>query len=241
MSTHFAKDNRDAPNTDNPCYNYAMKPYNYILLDWDGSIAQTLNLWPDALDIVLSKQGVALKRNELVEACGGVAAFLASHTQLSETEGRVVLEDATEIVKQRLPYVELYPDALDVLSALRNDGKHLALITSSVRPVVAPLLEKFGLNELFEAAIYIEDTNNRKPHPEPLRKALKLLGGTEAEAIMIGDTAKDINAAENAGVDSVLFYPVEHQAIYDLDKLMKHKPTYVISEFWDLVKLVQSI
>lgn len=214
-----------------------MKKYKYILLDWDGNIAQTLNLWPDALDIVLRKQDIKLKRSELIEACGGVAAFLASHTALSEAEGKVVLEDATEIVKQRLPHVELYPDAIDVLNDLKKSGKRLALITSSIRVVVEPLLKKYSLDTLFDAVICIEDTENRKPHPEPLHKALELLGGNADEAIMIGDTAKDILAGENAGVDSVLFYPVEHQDIYSLDKLMEHKPTYVISEFWDVSKL----
>lgn len=214
-----------------------MKKYQYILLDWDGNLAQTLNMWPDAIDIVLQKQGIHLKRSELIEACGGVAAFLSTHTELSEAEGKVVLEDATEIVKERLPLVELYPDAIDVLNDLKKSGKKLAVITSSIRSVVTPLLEKFNLNDLFDAVVCIEDTEHRKPHAEPLQKALQILGGNEEEAIMIGDTEKDILAAHNAGVDSILFYPVEHQEFYKLEKLMEHKPTYVVSEFWDITKI----
>lgn len=214
-----------------------MKKYQYILLDWDGNLAQTLNMWPDAIDIVLQKQGIHLKRSELIEACGGVAAFLSTHTDLSEAEGRVVLEDATEIVKERLPLVELYPDAIDVLNDLKKTGKKLAVITSSIRSVVTPLLEKFNLNDLFDAVVCIEDTEHRKPHAEPLQKALEILGGNEEEAVMIGDTEKDILAAHNAGVDSILFYPVEHQEFYKLEKLMEHKPTYVVSEFWDITKI----
>lgn len=214
-----------------------MKKYQYILLDWDGNLAQTLNMWPDAIDIVLQKQSIHLKRNELIEACGGVAAFLSTHTELSEAEGKVVLEDATEIVKERLPLVELYPDAIDVLNDLKKSGKKLAVITSSIRSVVTPLLEKFKLNDLFDAVVCIEDTEHRKPHAEPLQKALEILGGNEEEAVMIGDTEKDILAAHNAGVDSILFYPVEHQEFYKLEKLMEHKPTYVVSEFWDITKI----
>lgn len=216
-----------------------MKKYKYILLDWDGNLAQTLNMWPDAIDIVLQKQDIRLKRSELIEACGGVAAFLSTHTQLSQAEGKVVLEEATEIVKERLPLVELYPDAIDVLNDLKKSGKKLAVITSSIRSVVTPLLEKFNLNDLFDAVVCIEDTERRKPHAQPLQKALEILGGTESEAIMIGDTEKDILAAHNAGVDSILFYPVEHQEFYKLEKLIEHKPTYVISEFWDVTKIAE--
>jgi len=217
-----------------------VKQYNYILLDWDGNLAQTLNMWPDALDIVLKKQDIHLKRNELIEACGGVAAFLSTHTELSEAEGRVVLEDATEIVKERLPMVELYPDAIDVLRELKAKDKKLALITSSIRVVVESLLDKFALTDLFDAVVCIEDTEHRKPHAEPLQKALELMGGNEREAVMIGDTEKDILAAHNAGVDSILFYPVEHQEFYSFEKLIAHKPTYVISEFWDVVKIIST-
>lgn len=220
------------------CIIYLMKTYQYILLDWDGNIAQTLGLWPDAIDIVLRrKHSIHLGHEELVKACGGVAAFLSSHTDLSIDEGKLVLEEATEIVKERLPIVELYPDAMDVLRMLKEKGKNLAVITSSIRSVVEPLLEKYGMEGLFDAVVCIEDTKHRKPHAEPLLKALELMGGTAERALMVGDTEKDILAGHNAGVDSVLFYPVEHQLYYSLDELKGHNPTYVISDFGDLVKI----
>lgn len=54
---------------------------------------------------------------------------------------------------------------------------------------------------------------------------------------MIGDTEKDIAVANNAGIDSVLFYPPEHEEFYSLEKLKEHNPTYVISDFKELIKL----
>lgn len=220
---------------------YLMKTYQYILLDWDGNIAQTLGLWPDAIDIVLRKKyAVQLSHGELVKACGGVAAFLSSHTDLSVDEGKLVLEDATKIVKQRLPTVELYPDAADVLHTLKDKGKSLAVITSSIRSVVEPLLEKYEMKDLFDAVICIEDTKHRKPHAEPLLKALELIGGATEQALIVGDTEKDIVAGHNAGVDSVLFYPIEHQTYYSLDELKRYNPTYVISDFFDLVKMTST-
>ncbi|HYG83247.1 MAG TPA: HAD family hydrolase [Verrucomicrobiae bacterium] len=214
-----------------------MKHYNYILLDWDGNLAQTLNVWLDALDIVLQKRGFTFTREQLMKATGGVSVFLATHTSLPETEGEGVLLEAIEIVKEHLPQVELYPDAFEVLHDLQKAGKHLALVTSSTRAIVLPVLQRFGLDILFEAIVCFDDVTQPKPHPEPLQKALKLMGGTEAEAIMIGDTSSDIKAAENAGVDSVLFYPLEHQQLYSLEALLAHKPTYVVSDFREVTKI----
>lgn len=213
------------------------KSYQYVLLDWDGNLAQTLNMWPDALDIVLRRQNIILSRRNLIEACGGVAAFLEEHTELTNEDGKKVLEDATEIVKEMLPNVELYPDAIAVLNELKTRGKKLALITSSIRSVVEPLLEKFHLNELFDTVVCIEDTVNRKPHPEPLELALRHINGIKGQAVMIGDTEKDIKAAANAELDSILFYPPEHKEFYDLSKLKENNPTYVIHDFKQVLEI----
>jgi pyrophosphatase PpaX len=217
-----------------------MKEYNYILLDWDGNIAQTLDLWPNALDEALQKRGIKLTRSQLIESCGGFVAYATKHTRITADEATKGLAEATDIVRGKLSGVELYPGAADVLAQLKADGKHLALITTSERRLVEPVLEKFKLADLFEVVITDEDVDkeHRKPHPEPLQKALQAMDGAPDETIMVGDRDKDILAAHNAGMDSVLFCSIEHQQFYSLDKLMEHKPTYIISEFGDLIKVV---
>jgi len=217
-----------------------MKKYNYILLDWDGNIAHTLNLWPDALGEVLEKRGHSLTHQQLVASTWGFVAYVTEHTDISTEEATRAMEEANEIVTSRLPSVELFPDAPEVLAELKAKGKHLALITTSQRRMVVPVLKKFGIYELFEAIITDDDVTKeqRKPHPKPLLMALEKMGGSPEESIMVGDRDKDIVGGHNAGTDSVLFCSVEHQQHYSLDKLMEHHPTYVISEFRDLLKVV---
>ena len=217
-----------------------MKPYNYILLDWDGNIAHTLDLWPDALDEVLQKRGFKLTRQQLIESTWGFVAYVTKHTDIAPEEAAKALAEANEVVVSRSPDVELFPDAPEVLAELKNRGKHLALITTSERRMIAPVLEKYKIVDLFEAIITDDDIKKaeRKPNPRSLFMALEKMGGTPEQAVMVGDRDKDIVAGHNAGTDSVLFCSVEHQKHYNLEKLMEHKPTYVISEFRDLVKVV---
>lgn len=215
------------------------KSYNYILLDWDGNIAQTLDLWPDALNEVLQKRGYSLTRQQLIESTWGFVAYVTEHTDISPEEAAKAMDEAGEIVVSRSPDIELFPDAPETLMALKESGKHLALITTSERRMVMPALEKYGITELFETIITDDDIEKaeRKPHPKPLLMALERMDGTPDKAIMVGDRDKDIVAARNAGMDSVLFCPVEHQKHYSLEKLMEHKPTYVISQFSGLLKV----
>lgn len=218
-----------------------MKKYDYILLDWDGNIANTLNLWPDSLDKVMRKQGYSLTRRQLIESTWGFVAYITKHTDISPEEATKALQEASEIVVSRSPDVGLFPDTPEVLKGLKDSGKHLALITTSERRMVTPTLKKYGITELFETIITDEDIKKaeRKPHPKPLLMALERMNGTPDKAIMVGDRDKDIVAARNAGMDSVLFCSVEHQKHYDLKRLMEHRPTYVISEFKDLLKIVE--
>jgi HAD superfamily hydrolase (TIGR01662 family) len=217
-----------------------MKSYTYILLDWDGNIAHTLNLWPDALDEVMKKRGYSLARQQLIESTWGFVAYVTEHTNISPQEATKAMNEANKIVVSRSPNVKLFPGAPEVLKELKASGKHLALITTSERRMVMPVLEKYDIAKLFETIITDDDIEKteRKPHPKPLRMALERMGGTPGKAIMVGDRDKDIMAAKNAGMDSVLFCSTEHQHQYNLEKLLEHKPTYVISEFRDLLKVV---
>lgn len=217
-----------------------MKFYNYILLDWDGNIAHTLDLWPDALNEVMQKRGYSLTRQQLIESTRGFVAYVTEHTDISPEEATKAMSEAGEIVVSRSPDVELFPDTPEVLKELKDSGKHLALITTSERRMVMPALKKYGIAELFETIITDDDIEKveRKPHPKPLLMALERMGGTPDKAIMVGDRDKDILAGQNAGMDTALFCSVEHQKHYSLEKLMQHKPTYVLSKFSNLLKIV---
>ena len=48
---------------------------------------------------------------------------------------------------------------------------------------------------------------------------------------MIGDTEKDIEAAKNAEIDSILFYHPEYKKFYSLEYMNSHDPTHVIDDF----------
>lgn len=218
-----------------------MKQYDYILLDWDGNIAHTLDLWPDALDEVLQKRGFSLTRQQLIESTWGFVAYVTKQVNISPEEATKAMNEANKIVVSRSPHVELFPDAPEVLRELKESGKHLALITTSERRMVTPALEKYNIADLFETIITDDDIEKaeRKPNPKPLLMALERMGGTPDKAIMVGDRDKDIVAGHNAGTDSVLFCSVEHQRHYSLEKLMEHKPTYFISEFRDLIKVAE--
>lgn len=212
-----------------------MKQYKYILLDWDGNLARTLDVWLAALKVPLERRGIYLTDEE-------IGANFMVFKERMEARGvedvDAIIDEADVIATREVPNVELYPDAIVVLAGLKKAGKLIVLVTTSRHDQIDPLLSKYNMNVLFDFVVCGDDTVCQKPNPEPLEKALALLGAHSDKdaAVMVGDSSADIEAANNAGIDSILFYPPSHSKYYDLGKLREYGPTYVVHDFRELVQ-----
>ena len=207
----------------------------YVLLDWDGNLAQTLQIWLEVWRAALSKRGFYLSDAQFGAHFGTLMGQMPSWG-ISDPEA--IWEDADKFAKKKLPGADLYPDALEVLERLHEKNKKLALVTSALRFDMDHLLKRYDIAQFFDVIITHDDVAHHKPHPESLEKALSILSGNKEQAIMIGDTDKDIEAANNAGIESILFYPPEHERFYNLDKFKKSSPTYVVRDFKEILDIV---
>jgi phosphoglycolate phosphatase-like HAD superfamily hydrolase len=52
---------------------------------------------------------------------------------------------------------------------------------------------------VFDAAVYADDVEHGKPHPEALLRALEELGVAPAATVYVGDTTVDLEMASAAG------------------------------------------
>jgi pyrophosphatase PpaX len=212
-----------------------MKRYRYILLDWDGNLVKTLDIWLEACREALVKKGFALSDEEIA-ACFG--AFETRFRSMGVENVGALIDEIDRLAKQKLPEAEFYPDALEVLEVLKQRGKKLALLTTSFRANLDHLLKRYRLSDSFEAIIANEDVRHFKPHPESIETALARINGVREQAVMIGDSDKDIGAATNAGIDSILFYPPEHKKYYDLKQLRKLHPTHVVTDLRQILPII---
>jgi beta-phosphoglucomutase-like phosphatase (HAD superfamily) len=124
------------------------------------------------------------------------------------------------------------------LEALKGYGKRIAIFSTMDRPIFEPAMEHRNLNAVVEVAVAGTDVEHRKPHPDGILKALQDLGIAQADygdAVYIGDKDTDIEAAKNAGVDGILYYPAAHQLMYDLEDLRKHNPVSIIADWSELL------
>lgn len=93
----------------------------------------------------------------------------------------------------------VYPGVIEALERLRAAGLRLACVTNKAPAFTKPLLEKSGLAPLLDAVVTADEVGRRKPHPAPFLHACKRLQVQPAEAVVIGDSANDAEAARAAG------------------------------------------
>ncbi len=91
----------------------------------------------------------------------------------------------------------------ELLPHLVQDGHTLCVCTNKREDMARKLLIEFDLMQHFSSVTGGDSFKFRKPDPRHLCETVELAGGSMENAIMIGDSSTDINAAKNAGIPSI--------------------------------------
>jgi pyrophosphatase PpaX len=135
--------------------------------------------------------------------------------------------------------IKEFPGVEDSLARLRSAGIKVAVVTSKRRFSVDMALKSFpGLGDVVDQWITMEDTTEHKPRPEPLLKALELLGNVPREqAAYVGDSPFDIAAAKAAGVKSVAV----SWGAFSEDALSAAEPDHLVPDLDAAVDILLSL
>jgi len=177
-----------------------------VLFDLDGtlldSIAPLVKSWKLALEKFGLKESdrtirklLGLSAPEIVERIAGT---------LPPEERKRLNEVRREIYEDLWPKeAKLYPDAVEVLEALRKKYK-LAVISSNKRDRLLRKLKHFKLEKYFDAVVSYEDVGKGKPEPDMVLRACEELEVLPSEAAVVGDAIYDVEMAKRAGSLSIL-------------------------------------
>ena len=99
--------------------------------------------------------------------------------------------------------VRPYAGIVEFVQWLADEGHPMALVTSKADWMAEKALVLVGLDRLIPTIVGCDTCVNHKPHPEPVERALGLLGATRANAIFVGDSPHDVESGRAAGVMTV--------------------------------------
>ena len=101
-------------------------------------------------------------------------------------------------------FASVYPGVVAGLQQMRDAGWRLACLTNKPLSFARPLLQAKGLDGLFTHVFGGDSFARKKPDPLPLLKTCEALGVKPQEALMVGDSSNDAQAARAAGCPVVL-------------------------------------
>jgi pyrophosphatase PpaX len=96
--------------------------------------------------------------------------------------------------------VTIYPGVLEAMRQVKARGATTGLVTSKNQQGALRGLRLVGLNELIDVMVCADDVENPKPHPEPVERAVRLLGADPTATVYIGDSIHDLRSGRAAGV-----------------------------------------
>jgi HAD superfamily hydrolase (TIGR01509 family) len=102
-----------------------------------------------------------------------------------------------------LPRVSGFPRVRDLFTALRDAGKAIAVASSSKKDELQVYERIANIADLVDVAISGDDVDQSKPHGDIFVRTLEKLRRPPADAIVVGDTPYDAEAAGKAGLRTI--------------------------------------
>lgn len=99
--------------------------------------------------------------------------------------------------------VRAYEGVVETIVAFARAGHAMALVTSKGELSAVRALELVGLADTIRVIVGMESCERHKPHPEPVQRALAILGAAPEDAVFIGDSRHDMESGRAAGVYTV--------------------------------------
>jgi phosphoglycolate phosphatase len=179
-----------------------------IIFDFDGTLVDSRRQIWESHRVVFEQFGLACPTQEQSLSLIGMSLELVL-AQLAGPDAPVArMADAYKhllpVLRENAASVNAaFDGAADLLAALagQRDVK-LGIATGHVSHAIEPALEKFGWRNFF-CNVQTADRAPSKPHPGMLLQALSETGMHKDDAIMIGDTAFDMEMARAAGIESI--------------------------------------
>lgn len=180
---------------------------NALLFDFDGVIADTEPFhWRAWLEALLP-YSPELDWEKYQRCCIGTSDIHMLNFFTEITKKPVTLDELRSLYPQKRKLFQALAATgpivdqglVHLLAGLKNAGPQMAVVTSSNRVEVEPILKQSRLLDVLSTVVYGNDVKNYKPHPEPYQIALARLGVQPGEAVVFEDSAAGVRSGLDAG------------------------------------------
>jgi HAD superfamily hydrolase (TIGR01509 family) len=181
---------------------------NAVIFDVDGTLIDTNDLhaaaWVDAFRHFGIEVAYEDVRSQMGKGGDQLMPVFVDAERLKR-EGERIETFRTELFKKEyLPRVRAFPEVRALFERVRGAGQVIVLATSGKREEVDRHMKTAEISDLVDDATTADDAEHSKPEPDIFAAALKRMAPlTAKDAIVVGDTPYDAQAAAKVGLRTV--------------------------------------
>lgn len=205
-----------------------------VLFDWDGTLVDSYHADSAAYLAMFRDMGIAWGLEDLAEHYSPNWYDVYRAAKLPEARWGAADRSWRTHYAKHSP--QLIAGARQVLDEVRRHHR-LGLVTSGDRDRVTRQLREFRLTRIFQARVCAGDTRMKKPHPAPLRMALRCMSLKASACVYVGDSPEDLQMARSAGAHAIAVlgpFPTEK-------RLRAAKPDYLLESIRELPTLLEKM
>jgi len=178
-----------------------------LIFDLDGTLIDSKLDLAHAVNATRNHLGMPPLEHELIYSYVGNGAPVlvrrALGPEVSEETVNAALEYFLAYYREHmLDYTVLYPGVRDTLAKLDNGERRLAVLTNKPVRISQAILDGLDVGRHFFRIYGGNSFEQKKPHPIGVETLLRETGASKDRAVMVGDSAVDIQTARNAGIPS---------------------------------------
>ena len=181
-----------------------------VLLDFDGPVCRVFAGLPaarvaDGLKSLLRDQGARLPLDveelddplKVLRWTADIAPELVDKVEAAFMAYEIEAADSAEIT----------PGVRELLTACAEAGRPVVIVSNNAEPAIERFLDRAGLKEGVAGLVGrpVGEPAEMKPHPRSVLRACQMTDVRSDEAVLIGDSTFDMEAAVNAGARSIAY------------------------------------
>jgi len=179
-----------------------------IIFDLDGTLVDSARDLTGALNHVLRqarrpKIDISKVRDMVGDGAKAliIKGFSETGSLPSEADMPIIWQDFLDYYLENITRETIvFPGALSVIKELKAKNIPMGLCTNKVIKLTHKLMTEIGLADYFSAIVGGDSFDYRKPDPRHITSTLEQMQCDPTRAIMVGDSANDIIAAQKANI-----------------------------------------
>lgn len=181
--------------------------YKTVIFDMDGTILDTLEDLTDAVNFTMKNFHMPTYSIDDIRSFLGNGIRVLLEKTVPGGSSNEKFDEALTYFKEYYGIhcndkTKAYPGIKELMHKLKAHGIKIAIVSNKVHSAVCDLSEKY-FDGLSDISLGEQSKMAKKPAPDMVFEAMRLLGASKETTVYIGDSEVDFATAKNSGLDCI--------------------------------------